>query len=546
MNTILLDETEERDIKKAGEILKGGGLLAIPTETVYGLAADALNEEAVARIFLAKGRPSDNPLIVHIAELTDLAPLVREIPDEAIRLAQRFWPGPLTMVLPKSDLVSDTVSGGLPTVAVRLPANETARAVIRAAGRPLAAPSANSSGCPSPTKYTHVQEDLWGKIDAVVKGGECTVGVESTVVSLLPGDLPRLLRPGGITLAQLESAIGKVAVDPAVLNQLPGGGAAASPGMKYKHYAPKAQVWIVDASPAEYEKYLNQEIHGTAGCFALCFDEDIPHIHVPAVSYGTRYDSQQQASRVFDALRELDHLGAKQVFARIPSKNGVGLAVYNRLIRSADFGLINPYGHYVIGLTGQSGAGKTTVGATLKALGCGFVDCDAITRSPKVYDADCLKELQEAFGHDIIEEGALNRRMLATRAFATAEGRRRLNAITHPRIIRHVCAAIRAELNHGFRLVVVDAPTLFESGLDAACARILAVTASAETRLTRILQRDGITEEEAAIRFAAQQPDSFYLQRADHIVDGEGGYDLIKRLRPIVEGLLKKCGASPK
>lgn len=535
METLILSD-DEKGVEKAGEILRGGGLAAIPTETVYGLAADAMNEAAVKSIYTAKGRPSDNPLIVHIAEAEDIQPLVREIPDEALRLAQAFWPGPLTMILKKSDRVSKTVSGGLDTVALRFPKHSTAQAIIKAAGTPLAAPSANTSGKPSPTTFKHVRDDLSGRVDAIICGSDCSVGVESTVLSLA-GDVPRLLRPGAVTVAQIEEVIGTVEVDDAVLNNLKNGEEVSSPGMKYKHYSPKADVVIVDASPEEYVKYVQEKGDGSA----LCFDEDMDRLSCPKVSYGTRYDGTVQAKRVFQALHKLDEMNVKRVYTHIPSKNGVGLAVYNRLIRSAGFQTVNPYGHYIIGLTGASGVGKSTVGIAFQQLGCGYVDCDAVTKSKGVYDEQCIAELKEVFGHDIAENGVLNRRMLAQRAFSSKEGKDILNKITHPRIMKHILRAVKSQLDAGYVLVVVDAPTLFEAGLDEVCARIVAVTASPEIQIPRIMERDGITKEEAVSRLKAQHPQEFYTQRADHIVNGAGGYDLLKRLSPIVNGLLKKC-----
>lgn len=536
MKTILLDEKKAGDIEKSGEILRNGGVVVIPTETVYGLAANALDEAAVRRIYAAKGRPSDNPLIVHISKFSQMAALVREIPESAVRLAERFWPGPLTMILPKSDRIPAAVSGGLDTVAVRLPANETACAVIDAAGCPLAAPSANTSGRPSPTRFAHVRADLTGKVEAMIDGGPCRVGVESTVVSLV-GDMPKVLRPGEITARQIEEVLGAVELDGAVVNKLEPNAQAASPGMKYKHYAPRASVIIVDASPKEYVKYVNAQVD----VFALCFEEDVPLLRVPSVTYGSRYDGTKQAQRLFDALYELDRRGAKTVCARIPSKNGIGLAVYNRLIRAAGFQIVNPYHHYIIGLTGGSGSGKTTVASAMAELGCAAIDCDKISRSPEVYDADCLCELANRFGAEILKNGVLNRQLLAKRAFSSQAGKEALNAITHPRILKRLQLEIQAALKAGKRLLVIDAPTLFESGFDASCARILAVTAPRELRLQRIAKRDGLTREAAEERLQAQQDDSFYTGRADHLVSGEGDYDLKKRLAPIVSGLLEKC-----
>jgi L-threonylcarbamoyladenylate synthase len=338
MQTQLLDAKDAEAIQTAGAILKNGGLVGIPTETVYGLAADALNGAAVAKIFKAKGRPMDNPLIVHISEFSQINRLVKAVPEHAKQLAEHFWPGPLTIILPKSDIIPDEVSAGLSTVAVRFPVHPAARAVIDAAGTPLAAPSANLSGHPSPTTAAHVMTDLSGKIDAVLDGGTCAVGVESTVITLAT-PTPCLLRPGGITLEQLRSVLGEVNMDNAVLNPLPKGVKASSPGMKYKHYSPKANVIILDGSYEHYKNYVNG--HKEEGVVALCYNGDEKELTVPAVCYGGEDDCGEQARELFDALRELDDLHAHTVFARCPEPQGVGLAVYNRLIRAAGFEVLH-------------------------------------------------------------------------------------------------------------------------------------------------------------------------------------------------------------
>lgn len=335
MQTITLTSSKE-DIQKAGELLRQGKLVAIPTETVYGLAADALNGPAVARIFQAKGRPQDNPLIVHIADLAQIKPLVTEFPASAKKLAEAFWPGPLTMILPKSDRIPIETSGGLDTVGIRFPSHPVASAVIRAAGTPLAAPSANLSGSPSPTTAYHVEKDLSGRIEAILDGGPCTVGVESTVITLAE-ETPRILRPGGITWEQLQSVLGQVEVDYAVLHQLEKGKKAASPGMKYKHYAPKARVILL--SGEHYVDFVNA--HKGKGVAALCYQEDCPILDVPSVSYGRAEDYHSQARELFDALRRLDEIGAEVVYARCPAPQGVGMAVYNRLIRAAGFEVLH-------------------------------------------------------------------------------------------------------------------------------------------------------------------------------------------------------------
>lgn len=539
METLLLSDRCAGDIRKAGEILRRGGLVAIPTETVYGLAANALDSDAVKRIYQAKGRPSDNPLIVHISDVSQLAPLVREIPEAAKRLAAVFWPGPLTIILPKSDLVPTATSGGLETVAVRCPSHPTARAVIDAAGVPLAAPSANLSGKPSPTTFHHVQEDLTGRVDALLDGGDCAVGVESTVLTLAQGT-PRILRPGGVTLAQLRSVLGEVEVDPAVLHQLGEGKRAASPGMKYKHYSPSADVVILDASPEEYVKYVNQKGDG----WALCFEEDVPFLQVPTMPYGTRYDGSSQAHQLFEALHGLDEVGAKKAYARIPSKRGVGLAVYNRLIRAAAFQVYNPTGCQVVGLTGPTGAGKSTVGEILRKQGCFVIDCDQVTRSSQVYDSSCLEELSSAFGPEVSQGGVLNRAELAKRAFSSEEARTRLGQITFPRIIRRVRELLEEGAAKGYRVLVLDAPTLFEAGLDSACSRILVVNAPKEERLARILNRDNISKEGALRRLEAQPGPDFYTSRADWVVENGPGVQTEEALQGILEELGEKTGSN--
>lgn len=304
METKILS-TSEYDIALAGEIIKGGGLVAFPTETVYGLGADALNEEAVKKIYIAKGRPSDNPLIVHIAEKEDIIPLVKEVTPVAKALIDKFFPAPLTIILPKSERIGSTVSGGLDTVAVRMPQNETARALIRAAGTPIAAPSANTSGLPSPTKAKHVIDDMNGKIDAIICGEDCDFGVESTVITLAT-EIPTILRPGAITKEMLEKVIGKVEVAKAVLEGMEQNEVAASPGMKYKHYAPKARVLLVNASKEKYEAFVNSK----KDAFALCFEED--NITIPKITFGKESDDCSQARELFDALRQLDEMGAKR------------------------------------------------------------------------------------------------------------------------------------------------------------------------------------------------------------------------------------------
>ena len=343
MQTLKLTNSKQ-DIETAGKLLKDGELVAIPTETVYGLAADALNGEAVANIFKAKGRPMDNPLIVHIADLSQVDDLVAFVPPVLEDLAKAFWPGPLTVILEKSDLIPDEVSAGLDTVAIRMPSHPVARAIIKAAGTPLAAPSANTSGMPSPTTAAHVLHDMDGKISAVVDGGPCEVGVESTVLTLCTR-VPRILRPGRVTPEDLFDVLGDVDVDDAVLGQLAEGAVAASPGMKYKHYSPKAEVYIVDGSAEGFAKYVNEKVAeraaDEAAVAALVFDGEESLVNCVTLPFGAEDDSLGQAEHLFDDLRRADELGVSDIYVRCPSAEGVGLAVMNRLLRAAEFRIIN-------------------------------------------------------------------------------------------------------------------------------------------------------------------------------------------------------------
>ncbi len=336
MTTLRLSAESPEDIARCAALLRAGELVAMPTETVYGLAANALDENAVAKIFEAKGRPQDNPLIVHVAEASQARLLVKEWTFTAQRLATAFWPGPLTVILPRADFVLAAVSAGLNTLALRMPSHPAAQKLLRAADVPIAAPSANRSGSPSPTSAAHVLADLDGRIAAVLDAGTCPVGVESTVIDLT-GDTPCLLRPGQVSPAELEEALGcAVDISPAVLHALAQNETAASPGMKYKHYAPEAELTLVQGSLAEFIALAAREQPDGL----LCFDEDVAALgRWTCVTYGPRADPVKQAQRLFAALREVDALGLRKVLVRCPSSEGIGLAVYNRLLRAAGFRL---------------------------------------------------------------------------------------------------------------------------------------------------------------------------------------------------------------
>jgi L-threonylcarbamoyladenylate synthase len=334
-NTEILRSSDNNDIIKAARLLAGGEVVGIPTETVYGLAADATNENAVKKIFEAKGRPQDNPLIVHLSEPSELELYVKDIPYTAYRLAEKFWPGPLTMVLPKRDIIPNATSAGLDTVGIRIPAHKTAREIIKACGKPLAAPSANLSGSPSPTSAQHVFKDMIGRIPAVVDGGVCPVGVESTVISFAE-DGVNLLRPGFISVSDLEAVAGKVYLAKGITEAVPNTEKVLSPGMKYKHYSPEANITIIDATIEDFAKYF--EANSNKNTYAMIFEDDKKFIKKNYLVYGN--NSEEQARNLFNVLREFDDIGAKQVYARCPSLDGVGLAVYNRLLRAAGFEVI--------------------------------------------------------------------------------------------------------------------------------------------------------------------------------------------------------------
>lgn len=310
--------------------------MGIPTETVYGLAADALNAQAVSKIFIAKGRPQDNPLIVHISDLDMIYSLTENPPKLCFELAKAFWPGPLTMVLPKAKNLPDEVTVGLDTVGIRFPSHKVAQEIIAKSGTPLAAPSANLSGTPSPTKAIHVFSDLENKIPLVIDGGDSSVGVESTVIAVKE-DKIILLRPGAVTVEELQK-FAPVTVDKGILQKVDEDKKVASPGMKYKHYSPKARVIIIDSDFESFAKYIDENKED--GVFAMVFDGEEKHLSVPTVSFGIKEDDFSQAKVLFDSLRRCDELGAKTVFVRSPKKDGVGLAVYNRLLRAAAFTVI--------------------------------------------------------------------------------------------------------------------------------------------------------------------------------------------------------------
>ena len=339
MKTQCLSANLPETAKIAANIIKNGGLVAIPTETVYGLGANGLDESAVAKIFQAKGRPQDNPLILHICGPEQIELFCHHIPQKAYDLAEAFWPGPLTMVLPARSNVPKRTTGGLDTVAVRCPDHDAAREIIRLAGVPIAAPSANISGKPSTTTAQHVLHDHDGKIELIVDGGPCRVGVESTIVDLTE-ERPRLLRPGGITPEQLIEVLGDLVVDKAVTAQIDKDEVVKAPGMKYRHYAPQSEVVIVSGSREKAARYIRD--HFEPGDRVLCFEEELPlYDGCNPLSYGQEADVNSLSAGLFAALRELDDPKIHQVYARCPVGGGVAYAVQNRLKKAAAFHIVD-------------------------------------------------------------------------------------------------------------------------------------------------------------------------------------------------------------
>ncbi len=320
-------------LRRAADTLRNGGLVVFPTETVYGLGGNGLDANAAKKIYEAKGRPSDNPLIIHISS-PDQAEQYALTNAVYYRLAKAFMPGPLTVILPKREVVPTATTGGLDTVAVRCPQHPVARRLIELTGLPIAAPSANLSGRPSPTSASHVAEDLDGRVDMILDGGESEIGLESTIVKI-DGDRLTLLRPGAVTYDALCIVCEKVNISPAVTEQLAEGERVLSPGMKYRHYAPDAPVILLSGEPERVLHFLQSE-QKSKSCAILCYDEEIAHLEDRHLFHvGSRDDLATQAKRLFGALREADAVGADVIYAHLPPKNGLGLALYNRMIRAA-------------------------------------------------------------------------------------------------------------------------------------------------------------------------------------------------------------------
>ena len=504
---------DKESIAQAADILSRGGLLAIPTETVYGLGANGLDENAVLHIFEAKGRPQDNPLILHIPDASWLTRYCEDVPETAYRLAERFWPGPLTMILKKKPCVPLRTTGGLETVGMRCPDHAVTRAIIEKAGVPVAAPSANTSGRPSCTTAEHVREDMWGKIDGIVDGGPCEVGVESTIIDLTVTP-PQLLRPGGLPLESLRDALGEVTVDKAVTQKMNDGEKPRAPGMKYRHYAPKAPVTVVTGGAKASARYLLTHAGEKSGI--ICFDEFTRlfdgHIVHPLGASG---DKRAQAQHVFDALRTFDETNVGEIWAQCPDSKGLGLAIGNRLKKAAGFHVEDADdGKIVIGITGGTGAGKTSLLRALQKQDACVLDCDRIYHEMLGSDESLRAALRKAFGGAIFRaDGSVDVHAIGLIVFHDKEKLSELDAIVRAHVPRE-CARRMAASDK--QLIGLDAIKLIECGLGAICDATVAVTAPEEVRVKRIMARDSITEDYARSRVAAQQRAEYFRTRCDY------------------------------
>ena len=535
MKTELLHRTAA-GVQRAGELLQQGQVVGIPTETVYGLAANALDADAVLRIFEAKGRPQDNPLIIHISALEQLEALAEDLTPAVWQMAEHFWPGPLTMVVRKKSVIPDRTSAGLDTVGIRMPSHPVARAIIDAAGVPLAAPSANTSGKPSPTTARDVLDDMNGKIPAIVDGGACSVGVESTVVDMT-GEYPQILRPGAITEEMIAEAMGQATTDRATLEGLSDDAKVRSPGMKYRHYAPQAPVVLFEGAPNDtFATILEQMDAPWTG--VICFEEYLSAIKERksrlVYSLGYSWDHAEHARRLFALLRKFDRTRAKRIVVQCPRTVGANAGTVNRLRKAAGFQSVDcSKGRRIIGITGRSGSGKSLLSQQLTALGAEVLDADKVYAELLKQDCPMTAMLNHHFP-GVWKDGVLDRQKLGGIVFSDPEALKTLNLITHSQVKAYMQYAVE---NSDSKLIVLDVPLLFESGIDQLCDVTLAVLADRESSLLRIMKRDGIDRDRAEARLNSQPDDDFYRTRADLLLHNTG---TLAQLEEKIDAFVKK------
>lgn len=511
----------------AADILRKGGLVAFPTETVYGLGANALDERAVHGIFEAKGRPQDNPLIVHLSSYEDMNKYC-DTNNEYLPKLYPLMPGPITVVLPKKDIIPDSVCAGNKTVGIRIPQSLVARRLIELSGVPVAAPSANISGKPSPTSASHVISDLSGKVDVIIDCGSTTVGVESTVLSLCT-PVPVILRPGGITFESLLKLLGKVELASSITAPLKEGEKVAAPGMKYKHYAPNTPVYLLEGSETSILTFMRVKDQ-RENCAILCYDEDMPLVCGKNMfSVGSFESPEVYARNLFDALRKTDEIeGLCAIYARIPKNTeGISLAVYNRLLKASGFCKIDTMDFksttVIIGLTGPTGGGKGVFCASAQKMGCVCIDTDKIGHEIMQKDGPAYSELIEAFGRKVLDaQKNICRKKLAEVVFSSKEELKKLNKITHKHISKEVCKIIKECESNNINMVIVDAPVLFESDISLICNCTVAVLANEKVRKERIIQRDNINEKAANVRMENARDDNYFISKCDYVIRNNG------------------------
>lgn len=518
----------EESYREAARLLLSGDIVSIPTETVYGLAANAMDPQAVEKIFAAKGRPQDNPLIVHIADLSQLPLVASAVPDSALRLAEAFWPGPLTMILPRSAAIPDVVTAGLDTVGVRMPAHKGARRIIELSA-PLAAPSSNTSGKPSPTSAGHVYDDLHGRIPLIIDGGRCAVGVESTVVDMT-GETPRVLRPGAITEEMIAAVLGRADTDRAAKKGLRAGEKPRSPGMAYRHYAPVAPITLYEGTPED-------TFHKICGAYRpedaiLCFDEYRPRFREMGFrrvySLGPSWDHHAHDRRLFAALRRFDSTRAARIHAQCPREYGAGEGAVNRLRKSAGFVCVRCTDRQIIGLTGGTGAGKGLFCQYVQALrpDVRVIDTDAVYHGLLEDPQSGLTEALLALFPDAGRNGRIDRAALADIVFHDVEKLDALNRVSHSAVLQACLEEIAA---CPAACVLLDVPLLFQSGMDRICTMTVGLLADRKDTLRRILSRDGLTAEQARARMANQPRDTYYVNHCDLTLRNGGSREDLER-----------------
>ncbi len=523
MNTIIdrlnQDDIDLQILSRYADILKSGGTVAFPTETVYGIGACCLDENAVKKIFSVKKRPANNPLIAHISDISMLGIVAESVPESIYPLFDAFWPGALTVVLPKKSTVPDIVTAGGKTVAVRCPSHPIANALIKLSGVPIVAPSANLSGRPSPTEFMHVYSDLKGKVDGIIDGGSCDIGIESTVVLPTGKNSLTILRPGAITPDMLKSCGFDVTVDPNVLTPVEDGKPVASPGMLHKHYAPKAKMILVRGNDCAVKRYISSKILASdKKVGVLCFDGESADFDCYAIEYGLPENPLTLSHNLFSALRRFDQTDIEVIYARVIAPEGVGLGIYNRMLRAAAFNVVNVGDEFtsVVGLTGHSGSGKTTAAQYFISRGYTHIDCDKIVHE-RVYKDPCLLiELSDTFGDCVIDGDEVNRRVLAKIIFSDKEKYNLLMNTVKPYIISTIVDVVTSTVGN----VLVDAPTLFEFGLEKICTATVGVISN--NAAERIIKRDKITSAQASDRLKNQFAPDYYKTKCDYVIENNG------------------------